>query len=375
MGYTSEFKDLKEVFNEGNTESTLIDNGIQIFNVNFTSTLPSGDFISQHDRMISENHSFSYPVFTPADTKSDRVILLFHGLNERSWIKYLPWAKNLASMTGSYVVLFPISFHINRSPSTWKDPRAMRDLLNNRNSESGQSDMSSFANVALSNRLTEDPMRFFKSGYQTVEDIIRLTSDISTGNHPVIPRTSKIDIFAYSIGAFMSQIIMLGNPDNIFTDSRLFIFCGGSVFSNMKGASKFIMDKLAFDKVYDFYMQEFEGKIAGKSALSDFLHTSPVGMAFRSMIDLARFRSFREARLKKLRDQISAIGLLKDKIIPVDGIRETLTGHTGRCRYKELDFPFSYSHENPFPVVETPLSKVVDHWFETIFREAALFLA
>jgi hypothetical protein len=55
-------------------------------------------------------------------------------LYERSWLKYLAWALNLAELTGSYVILFPISFHINRSPATWKDPRTMIHLLKDRHS-------------------------------------------------------------------------------------------------------------------------------------------------------------------------------------------------------------------------------------------------
>ena len=94
--------------------------------------------------------------------------------------------------------------------------------------------MSSFANIALSNRLTEDPMRFFKSGYQTSSDIIKLLSCIKNGEHEVIPKTDNFNIFAYSIGAFLAEIIMMGNPGKLFTRSKLFIFCGGSVFSNMQ---------------------------------------------------------------------------------------------------------------------------------------------
>jgi hypothetical protein len=39
------------------------------------------------------------------------------------------------------------------------------------------------------------------------------------------------------------------------------------------------------------------------------------------------------------------------------------------------DFPYSYTHENPFPILGLPLSEKVDYWFEKVFAEAALFLA
>jgi len=72
--------------------------------------------------------------------------------------KYLVWAYYLAQYTDSYIILFPISFHINRSRHPGKiqgDGSFMKD----RNSSLGEINMSSFANIALSNRLTEDPMR------------------------------------------------------------------------------------------------------------------------------------------------------------------------------------------------------------------------
>jgi hypothetical protein len=374
MEYTRTYSKLKSLFSQERSEIQIPDSDIRIHNINFRSELPLNDFMNENDRSISENNTFSYPVFSPKNAKSNKVILLLHGLNERSWIKYLAWASNLAELTDSYVILFPISFHINRSPDTWKDPREMIHLLKNRNSSLGETDMASFANIAISNRLTEDPMRFFKSGYQTVADIVRLASDVKSGNHPIVPKTSNFNIFAYSIGAFLAEIIMIGNPGNLFSSSKLFIFSGGSVFSNMRGASKFIMDKRAFDRVYNYYLNDFEQTINGNSPLTDYLSTSSVGMAFRSMIDLGRFRAFRENMLRKLRGQIRTITLAKDLIIPSKGVVATL-GKFNKDSLRVWDFPFSYSHENPFPVFASPLSEKVDYCFDSVFEEAALFLA
>jgi len=375
MEYTETFNKFKSLFNSDKYEIQIPDSEIKICNTGFRSDIPLNEFMNDNDKLIPENRLFSYPVFTPGNPESDRVILLLHGLNERSWLKYLAWAYNLAQLTDSYVILFPISFHINRSPASWKDPRSMIPLLKDRNSSLGEIDMSSFANIALSNRLTEDPLRFFKSGYQTVEDITKLASEISKGKHPIVPQTGKINIFAYSIGAFLAEIIMMGNPDNLFSDSRLFIFCGGSVFSNMKGASKLIMDRRAFDRVYNYYLNDFEKTITGKSPLVEFLNSSTLGMAFRSMIDLGRFKIFREDMLKKLRYQIHTITLAKDSIIPSAGTVATLGRFRMSGNLKVWDFPYNYSHENPFPLLDSPLSKKVDYWFERVFSEAALFLA
>lgn len=375
MDYTKTFNELKSLYTIENKIISIPESEISIQNILFQSDLPINEFSNQSDYLIAENRSFSYPVFTPPNRKSDKVILLLHGLNERSWIKYLVWAYYLAQNTDSYVILFPISFHINRAPSSWKDPRAMINFMKDRNSNLGEINMSSFANIAISNRLTEDPMRFFKSGYQTSSDIVKLLLSVRNGEHEIIPKTSKFNIFAYSIGAFLAEIILMGNPEQLFTQSKLFIFCGGSVFSNMRGSSKLIMDSLAFDRVYSFYLNDFEKTLTGKSPFVDFMSSSQIGMAFRSMIDLGRFKTFRENILNKLRDQIYSISLLKDSVIPSKGVISTLSGSDNKDIVDIWDFPYTYTHENPFPLLDITLSKKVDYWFERVFSEATMFLA
>jgi hypothetical protein len=375
MEYTRTYNLLKSTFTTENKRIVIPCSDIEIHNVEFQSDLPAVDFSNSNDSSIIENRTFSYPVFAPKNRRSDKVILLLHGLNERSWVKYLTWAYYLAQSTDSYVILFPISFHINRSPLLWRDPRAMIHYMKDRNSTLGEISMSSFANVAISNRLTEDPMRFFKSGYQTTSDIVKLLSCIRNGEHDVIPRTSNFNIFAYSIGAFLAEIILMGNPAGLFSESKLFIFCGGSVFSNMHGSSKLIMDSLAFERVYSFYLNDFEKTLTGKSPLVDFLCSSQIGMAFRAMIDLGRFKSFREKILKNLRGQIHSLSLLKDSVIPSKGVISTLSDSANKGIVDIWDFPYSYTHENPFPLFDPPLSRKVDYWFEKVFSEATYFLA
>lgn len=373
MEYTSTFNKLKSIFTPDTDEIIIPESNVKIYNIRFSSDFPADGFINVSDTLISENRLFSYPVFTPGNTKSNKVILLLHGLNERSWVKYLVWAFWLAEYTDSYVILFPISFHINRSPASWKDPRTMLPFMKKRNSGLATINMSSFANIALSNRLTESPLRFFNSGYQTVTDITKLLLTIKNGQHRIIPQGGSINIFAYSIGAFLAQIILMGNPENLFDESKLFMFCGGSVFSNMHGSSKLIMDSQAFDKVYRYYLYEFEKSITGKSPLAGFLSKSPTGMAFRSMIDLERFKTFRENLLTKLRNQIHSITLKMDTVIPAAGVVSTLNTVNHTRMAEVWDLPYTYSHENPFPLFNNPLYQEVDRCFENVFSEARSF--
>ena len=375
MEYTKLAEELRNVYDPVTEEIHIPDSGIRIMNTGFFSDYSSEEFLNAGDSTIIENLSFTYPVFIPP-SDNGKVILLLHGLNERSWIKYLVWAYSLTLLSGSYVILFPISFHINRSPESWKDPRAMTGLIKDRNRNRGDDRLRSFANIAISERLTDDPRRFLNSGYQTVRDLEDLMSSIRDGSHPFVPAGSNVNIFAYSIGAFLAEIIMMANPQDLFSDSKLFMFCGGSVFSNMNGASRLIMDNEAYKRVYRYYMQDFETEIkTGKKFMNSIL-SARIGIAFRSMIDFARFRKFREKSLSVLGDRMQSVGLAQDKVIPANGIIKTLGFSPGvREKYvKVWDFDYPYSHENPFPVYKNPLNRLVDNGFNRMITAAAGFL-
>ncbi|NMC37545.1 MAG: hypothetical protein GYA41_04395 [Bacteroidales bacterium] len=376
MDYITKFKELKSLYDINLRDITIPGSGMAISNIEFISETNPEGLINHEDLSISENTSFTYPVFIPPARESNKVVLLLHGLNERSWIKYLAWAYYLSMNTGSYVILFPISFHINRSPSSWIDPRAMTDPVKDRITRWNDVQMSSFANIALSSRLSQDPMRFFHSGYQTAVDLIKLMKQIKNGNHNVIHPGSKVNIFAYSIGAFLAQILVMGNPENLFSDSKLFMFCGGSVFSSMKGTSKLIMDSVAFNKIYNFYLEDFEREISRKKSQYGRISESQLGMAFRAMIDYGRLRSYRDNLLEKLKDQIRSIALLKDTVIPADGIVNTMVKSRKPQRNVEVwDFPYEYSHENPFPVSGKVCGATINTWFNRLFSDACLFLS
>jgi hypothetical protein len=374
MEYTTKSSELGKLFSPAKPVNSIPGSGISIHNIEFSSGNMLNNHLNIDDVMIRENSSFTYPVFVPSSGESKKAIILFHGLNERSWTKYLSWAYYLSEYTGSYVILFPISFHMNRGPVEWRDPRAMMQVLKESESTLADSAMSSFANIALSKRLTEDPFRFFLSGYVTVLDVVDLVKTVKSGNHPVVPRNVEFDIFAYSIGAFMAEILMMGNPENLFSGSKLFMFCGGSVFSSMQGTSKLIMNSRAFDRVYDFYLHDFEKTITRKNEFYEFFNFSTLGMSFRSMIDFSRLRQFRENLLRKLAGQLHSITLRNDSVIPSAGVTTTLNRHNNGNVAEVWDFPYAYSHENPFPIMNNEFSKAVDSCFERMLLSAVNFL-
>ncbi len=322
---------------------------------------------SQQLLAINENLSFEYPIFLPpGTTRHEKAILLLHGLNERSWSKYLPWAEQLALLTNRPVILFPIAFHINRAPVDWSNPRSLAGLLNLRKQRYDGDRSVSFANVALSERITESPERFYLSGRQTWDDLTRLFEEIRNGRHPLFKEGCRIDLFAYSIGVFLSQVALMANEKQLFSDSKLFMFCGGSIFRSMCGTSRSIMDRAAFERLQDYYVNRF-----GCEPESSWRRDSAFEAFFRMIIP-ERLKEERENFFLRIRNRIAGVSLLKDSVIPYQGVREALGCETAESVITLQDFPFDYSHENPFPP-QTKERTSLNTAFGNIFSRAAAF--
>jgi hypothetical protein len=125
------------------------------------------------DADCPENGAFRYGMVRPASdagARSRKLIVLLHGLNERSWSKYLPWARSLVERTGAAVLLFPLAFHMQRSPSLCRDRDRVFGLYRERKNALGPEAETSHANAVLSQRLQERPLRFFTSGLQSYRD-------------------------------------------------------------------------------------------------------------------------------------------------------------------------------------------------------------
>ena len=106
-------------------------------------------FCHQNDESILENKRFYYPVFVPTKGQRKKCIILLHGLNERSWEKYGCWAEELARLTGKPVLLFPLAFHMNRSPNDWYNPRVMRLYVKQRKDKYNETENLPVENFAL----------------------------------------------------------------------------------------------------------------------------------------------------------------------------------------------------------------------------------
>lgn len=338
--------------------------------VRFQQELATTAFCPQTDDCIHENKSFTYIVFHPQNkNRCDNAIILLHGLNERSWDKYLTWSEYLSATTGKPVILFPIAFHMNRTPAFWCNPRETMPWAKKREKEVEDLHNSTFANVALSSRISRHPLRFYASGRESAYNLCQLVREIKNGKHPLFKESASVDLFAYSIGALLSQVILLANPDKMFTDSRLFMFCGGSIFNEMNGNSRDILDKDAYDRLLHYYTNDF---LNNRSSIPTTFREDELEQAFRSMIRPDYMRDFRETFFSRACNRIRSISLKKDKVVPTTGIIKALGKVSGKI-LEELDFPFTYTHQIPFPQKEDPF--LLKRAFHSIFDKAAAFLA
>jgi hypothetical protein len=380
MTFTEQYKYLRSIFNPSLECIEIENSGVEIRNLGFISNLPAvevplGGFVPD-DAVITENNAFNYPVFISAKKPvNNKAIILVHGLNEKSWSKYLAWAKTLCENTGKSVILFPIAFHINRAPSQWSDPREMNKLLEVRKTNYPDVINSTVINLALSERLTDVPQRFFLSGYNYADDLIRLLKDIKEGKHPLFEKDTEVDFFAYSIGVFMVQCLMLGGPEELFRNSKYVFFAGGSFFMEMNGISRFIMDSKAFERIYYYHMSEIEEDVSAGGAYSSILNKTKLGLAFRSMIAPQRHRKFREKALACYKDRVFVIALRDDKVMPVKGVYDLMwNGEKRNSNIKVMHFNFPYIHENPFPVQMEGIGDLLDNAFCEVFGLSSDYL-
>lgn len=384
MGYQDDYSKLSQLYYPDNN-TIISDDDIEIVNAKFRSKFADNidarklhcsdirDIIFQ-DRDIETNRNFTYPIIlNKRQADYSEVILLFHGLNERSWKKYLPWGKALSLKTGYPVVLFPIAYHMNRSPGQWSNPRKMMPLAKNRKEKNFNLREASVVNAAISNRLNEHPQRFLISGLETYYDVLDLVDILSCGLHPVLKQSKRVNFFGYSIGALLVQILMMAHSKDRFADSKAFLFCGGTTLDKMHGTSRFILDSAAFEALNKCYVAE-GFCLDLNDLLYKPLHKPEVQMAISSMMNSEVNHTFRNSALKTLHNRLHVCALEKDEVIPAKAVKETFSKAMKDTNnvVEALDFPFNYSHVTPFPY--TGNQSEVNRAFDTVFNKAAEFL-
>ncbi|HUX14524.1 MAG TPA: DUF6051 family protein [Spirochaetia bacterium] len=397
MGYFTDYSNLKQDFRRlesGSPRTVSIDGGTEIVRLPFESNpgLPGNlasigrgeqafdrprtemsTLADASDASIRQNREFDYYLLRDSRaTRRTGLILLFHGLNERMWDKYLPWAQALNRETGKSVILFPIAFHMNRAPDAWSSPRAMNRIARERRVLYPSIHGTSFANAALSTRLQADPKRFLLSGYQTLEDVVALVRTIRAGRHSLVDRCATIDFFGYSIGAFLTEFLLLGNPGNLFAESRAFLFCGGAALNGMNPVSRYIMDSEAGAEMNRYFSMDLGNEAERNPAVRwIFARLESLALLFRSLVATETLRSIREACLQTVKGRIRAVALARDLVVPAKSVKEGLSPDPA---VQVFDFAYPYTHEQPFPLNPEVRSEVEDA-FVKIFSTAVGALA
>ncbi len=321
------------------------------------------------DGQVAENRRVRCPILRPAEARSGealaRACVLLHGLNERGWEKYLGWAQAIADRARCAVILFPIAFHMDRSPASWANLGIMRGVSKDRIARYPGLRQSSMANAAISERLDEDPARFYRSGLMAARDLGDLVGALRSGELPGIAADATLGFFGYSIGAYLLQCLTLADARFAAAGKR-FLFCGGPFLSAMTPVSKYILDSRAHERILDFWIHDLEAELHRDAKLATLVDT-PEGRAYRAMVDP---RHPQMNRLSAFSDGATRVASLEgDDVMPKAAIVDFFEG-TGVAPIF-LDLPRACTHIAPF----NPLGgEAVRSAFEQLFDEAAAHL-
>jgi hypothetical protein len=325
--------------------------------------------LAEPDRSVAENKRVRCPITRPAGAGNgevlDRACILLHGLNERGWDKYWSWAKAIADKARCAVILFPIAFHMDRSPAAWANFGIMRGVSKDRIARYPELKQSSMANAAISERLDEDPGRFYLSGLMAARDLSDLVAFIRSGEAPGIASDATLGFFGYSIGAYILQCLSLADA-RFAREGKRFLFCGGPFLSAMTPVSKYIMDSRAHERILDFWVYNLETELRRDAEFAALVDT-PEGRAYCAMVDP---RHPQMNRLSVFSDGATRVASLTgDDVMPKAAIVDFFEG-TGVVP-TFFDLPQTCTHIAPF----NPLGgEAVHAAFEELFDEAAAHL-
>lgn len=297
------------------------------------------------DCEVTANLDFRYPVLAgpgAAATRARQLVILLHGLNERAWGKYVPWAYQLWARTGAAVALLPLSFHVDRVEPLWA--RRLKQYTAGRQAVPRNEEAHAF-NSVLSERLDARPERFFWGGLQGFGDVVDLVKQVRAGAHPLVDPAAQVDLVGYSAGGYLALGLMLADPEGLFATSRAVPFAAGAVMRNTHLSTRFIMDLACEVSLMKLYVR-FTERLANPR-LKHWLEHHEEGRWFRALFGEEAERPRLEARLRALAPRLLAVANLNDAVIPANVMRATLQGldrDTG-VRVEQLALGV---HEHPF---------------------------
>jgi pimeloyl-ACP methyl ester carboxylesterase len=306
---------------------------------------PAADDVA--DCSIQENIHFRYPLLRePAHPgglrRHGRAIVLLHGLNERSFAKYLPWAYQLRQATGTPVILFPLAFHVNRVLPGWAADQ--KDTYLRRSTLAGNDGAHRF-NTTISQRLDNRPERFFWGAVQSYRDLLDLAREIRSGRHPHFARDAQVDFLGYSAGGYLSLILLLEDPEGLFTASRAVIFGSGVPAREMNLVSPLILDSAADAALTRMYVRHIDSLPGPR--MRHWLQSHGEGKWIRALSGLKARSALTEQRLRQIGGRILGIANTNDSVAPVGAMLNSLQGLQRDTGIRVVELALGL-HESPF---------------------------
>jgi pimeloyl-ACP methyl ester carboxylesterase len=325
------------------------------------------------DANIEQNNRFRYPLIRETGRgrlhRHDRAIILLHGLNEGVFSKYVPWACRLREETGTPVLLFPMTFHMNRVMPGWAAQQ--HGLFERRNRLVGN-DSSHRFNAVISERLQVRPERFFWGAVQTYLDLVDLVQQIRSGRHPHFAEGARVDLIGYSAGGYFTLLLMMDDREELFSDSRGVVFASGVPIRDLDLASPLILDLTAEVALTRLFVKNIDPPQSLR--MQHWLELHPEGRWMREFCGQRPKRARLEQRLRELAPRLLGIANINDEVVPLGAMLNMLQGvqRNSGVRVLELDLGV---HENPFSAPSYDKAKpgrrlITEFFDETMYGQA-----
>ncbi len=304
------------------------------------------------DSDIEENRGFSYLMVEPVDLPAagaGEVLVIFHGLNEGSYARMLPWAGSFALRLGIPVILFPLSFHVGRRSDLWSVQEQTR-IAARRAAMTGNGRTSPF-NGRISERLGLAPERYHLGGLQSCFDAADLAARIEAGDHASCRPGARVRFLGYSAGGYLALVLLLADPFGRFSNARAALFASGAPLGGIRAESLFIMDDSAA-KGLSSYLRGGSfpvGAIEGRRGnLIDGRHRPLVDPPLRWLKEVLFHGDALAARMKDLQDRLMVVVNPADRVISADQTEWNL--HPAPALRLDLgvhEFPFTTGEPLP----------------------------
>jgi pimeloyl-ACP methyl ester carboxylesterase len=260
------------------------------------------------DCQIYENICFRYPLVRLLSgvprRRHGRVTILLHGLNERTYSKYLPLACELCAATGAPVLLFPLALHMNRVYPGWA--RVQRSICDRRRRFANNLFIHPF-NAVISDRLEQQPERFFWGAIQSYLDLVDLARDIRSGRHPHFSEGARVDFLGYSAGGYISFFLLLENPEQLLADSRGALFASCVPARDLSLASPLILDLAAETALMKIFVKGTEERASLR--MRHWFDSHGEGRSFRTLTGIRADRVKLEARVRQIAPRVLGIAI------------------------------------------------------------------